>query len=232
MEHSDAIRLRAAEKYVLGELSTQLRDEYEEHYFACHECAIELKATVAFVDGSRTALCTENLVASRKPEAVPSIGGWFGWLRPAFAVPVFAALLLVLGYQNLVTIPHLKSASIASIAGFDGDLVSLIGANSRSESAKRIRVHGTKPAILELDVPSTGEFTNYVCQLQDEKGQSVYEDRISADVAKKTVHLIVPGGRLQSQKYSLVISGENAVKPGIPSQTEIDRLAFTVEILP
>jgi anti-sigma factor RsiW len=50
MDHREAIRLQAAERYVLGELTKDLRDEYEEHYFDCAECAADVKATAAFVD--------------------------------------------------------------------------------------------------------------------------------------------------------------------------------------
>ncbi len=38
MNHSEALQLQAAEKYILGELAPELRDEYEEHYFECEEC--------------------------------------------------------------------------------------------------------------------------------------------------------------------------------------------------
>ena len=47
------MRLQAAEKYVLGELAEELREAYEEHYFDCQECATEVIATAAFVDGAR-----------------------------------------------------------------------------------------------------------------------------------------------------------------------------------
>jgi len=33
MDHSEALRQQAAEKYVLGELPPPLRDEFEAHYF-------------------------------------------------------------------------------------------------------------------------------------------------------------------------------------------------------
>src|SRR6266404_2189817 len=38
MDHKEAVRLQAAEKYVLGEFPPNLRDEYEEHFFDCAEC--------------------------------------------------------------------------------------------------------------------------------------------------------------------------------------------------
>src|SRR5260370_25370453 len=53
MNHGEAIRLGATEKYVLGELPQSLRDEFEEHYFECLECALALKAAAGFVDNAR-----------------------------------------------------------------------------------------------------------------------------------------------------------------------------------
>jgi anti-sigma factor RsiW len=51
MDHNEAIKLRAAERYALGELPEDVRDAYEEHFFDCAECAMEMKAVSAFVDG-------------------------------------------------------------------------------------------------------------------------------------------------------------------------------------
>ena len=52
MDHNEAVRMRAAEKYVRGELSPVLREGYEEHFFACVACALEVKAAAAFVDNA------------------------------------------------------------------------------------------------------------------------------------------------------------------------------------
>jgi hypothetical protein len=233
MDHSNAMQIHAAEKYVLGELPKPLRDEYEEHYFSCQECAEELKVTAAFLQGSRAILLNEQRAADQMlaAPARPARGAWLGWLRPAFAVPVLAGLLLMISYQNLVTIPRLKSESATAVVGQDADLVSLIGVNSRGGDANALQVHQNRPAILEVDIPATSEYSGYLCRLQDEAGRLVYEDRISSSDAKKSVHLIISQGKLQNQKYALVIFGEGSARPQAPSQTEIDRIAFTVEIL-
>ena len=52
MDHNEAVRMRAAGKYILGELSPVLREQYEEHFFACVACALEVKAAAAFVDSA------------------------------------------------------------------------------------------------------------------------------------------------------------------------------------
>src|SRR3989440_65285 len=224
MDHTEALRLQAAEKYVLGELSQPLRDEYEEHYFDCQECAEELRATVAFVDSARGVLRAEVPARKEEQAAAPRRAGWLMWLRPAFAVPAFAVLLLVVGYQNFVTIPGLQRS--ATSGGQSADFVSLIGANSRGEGAQAYQIHGDRPAILEVDIPTTEGFANYNCQLQDASGHVVYEQRVSAADAKRTVHMIVPGGQLRAGSYMLRVLGEQASGQGSPA--EVERLTFTV----
>ena len=226
MDHAEALRVQAAEKYVLGELSQPLRDEYEEHYFDCRECAAELKATVAFVDSARGVL-RQIPARSGAQTGAQRRAGWLAWWRPRFAVPAFAALLLVLGYQNFVTIPNLHR-SVAS-SGQAGDLVSLIGANSRSEGVRAYQIHGDRAAILELDIPTNGGFTRYDCQLHDASGRLVYEQRVAAADAKRTVHLIVPAGRLRAGNYTLTVLGEQASEQGAAS--EVERLTFAVEFV-
>jgi len=75
MDHNDAIQLQAAVKYVLGELSQVQRDEYEEHYFDCAECAVDIKALATFADTAREVLRQEKANQLAK-EALPARGGW------------------------------------------------------------------------------------------------------------------------------------------------------------
>ena len=44
MDHNEAVRIQATEKYVLGELPPPLRNEFDEHFFECQECAQDVKA--------------------------------------------------------------------------------------------------------------------------------------------------------------------------------------------
>ena len=48
--------MQAAARYVLGELSLVLREEYEKHFFDCAACALDVQAVAAFVDNVREVL--------------------------------------------------------------------------------------------------------------------------------------------------------------------------------
>jgi anti-sigma factor RsiW len=53
MGHDEAVRILATEKYLLGELSPELRDQFEEHLFDCQRCAFDLRATATFLDHAK-----------------------------------------------------------------------------------------------------------------------------------------------------------------------------------
>src|SRR5215471_6981152 len=101
MDHTEAIRLTAAERYLLDELSPEQRDQFEEHFFDCAECALDLQAATAFIEQSKKILAEEQqTVTAPRPQPAKVQAGWRSWFRPAFAVPVFASLLAVIGYQS------------------------------------------------------------------------------------------------------------------------------------
>jgi hypothetical protein len=230
MDHSEALRLQAAEKYVLGELTPELRDQYEEHYFDCQECAGDVKTAVAFVDGTRAILRETGQDAKTQPVSPGGFGLWH-WLRPVVTVPLLAALLLMLTYQGVVVIPQLKRQAASAVTP-QADFVSLIGANSRGDAPKVLQIHRDRPAILEVDIPAQSEFSGYNCRLLDEAGSVVYSARVSAADARQTVHLIVPGGRLRPARYNLVILGEGSASSAAGDPREVSRLTFTVEFIP
>jgi hypothetical protein len=228
MDHSEALKLQAAEKYVLGELSPALRDEYEEHYFDCQDCAADLKAAVAFGDASRAQFRSEPREVLLDPELAPRT--WLAWLRPTVLVPALAVIVAALAYQSLVTIPHLERATATPTAG-SASFISLIGANSRGEAAKSFAVQQNQPVILEVDIPPDSRFSSYLCQIQDAAGHVAYQSQVSAADARQSVHLIVPAGTLQPQTYTLRILGQRAgSEPGAPP--DVTRFNFTIAFRP
>jgi hypothetical protein len=58
MGHDEAVRILATEKYLLGELHPELRDQFEEHLFDCQACAMDLWAAATFLEHSKVLLST------------------------------------------------------------------------------------------------------------------------------------------------------------------------------
>lgn len=237
MDHKDAVRLQAAEKYVMGELPQEQRDEYEEHYFDCPECGEDVKATVAFMESARQVVREGALEPARARSLAPSPSGWFGWLRPAFAIPALAALALFIGYQNGVTIPHLKqapslssSAPAVQIVGASLHLLgSVRGGSEGGVSLATLKVQPGESFILNFDFTPASTSASYRWELADQAGHAVNEGNLDGGMSNKSVSLAVLGGVRQPGKYNLIFfnAASSTVKP--TSNNELQRLTFAVE---
>ncbi|MGC1167666.1 MAG: hypothetical protein WA785_10460 [Candidatus Acidiferrales bacterium] len=232
MEHTEAVQLKAAERYVLGELTGDLRAQYEDHYFGCAECAADLKLAAMFAANTRAELEAEVATARLAAPAVAarkSAGsGWFaGFLRPSFAVPVFALLLLFAGYQNLIVIPHLKSAA-PSAAPQTLPSYSLITAGSRGGEPLTITVSANKPFSLYIDIPPEKKFSQYICEVVNASGAIEYSLNISGQEAQNSVQLLMPPATLKPGNYALVVRGLATLEAAASSATEVARYPFTL----
>jgi Putative zinc-finger len=236
MDHSEAVRLQAAEKYLLGELPREQHAAFEEHYFDCAACAEEMKATVAFLESARQVAreeITQVIDDKRLVRNPQATGGWFGWLRPAFAVPVFAALLLLIGYQNGVTIPNLKQAPAGVVVGEGAKSFSLQSADSRGESgsAVKIAVGAREDFRLDVDMPGNSS-SGYTCQIEDESGKVLATIAVSAEEAKNTVTRVIRGGSLKPGRYTIAIFKGQPPSVQAGNQGAAAQKSFVVEFVP
>jgi hypothetical protein len=230
MDHNEAVQLQAAVKYVLGELSRSQREEYEEHYFDCGECAVDLEAAAAFADTSREVFRHEADKSVGR-EWAPARARWFGWLRPAFAVPVFAALLVVIIYQNSITIPKAKEEAARGSAQLFASSFSLQMANVRGGDEIKVQVPKNESFALKFDFTPSRKFGSYIGQLEDASGRSLLQVNIPGSLTNKEAQLVVPGGLLQPGKYALVFT-DNPGSNVQSNKEELLRLGFSVEFLP
>jgi hypothetical protein len=208
MDHSESIRLMAAEKYLLGELAPELREQFEEHFFDCQECALDVRAGAALVEHSKVVLSEPVAVSpARVPVPVRAKPAWLGWLRPSFVVPVLAVLLVVIGYQNLVTYPNLKG----EVAVVNRPLIlasaSLINANTRGAGRTVVSVRQGEPFLLFVDIPADTRFSSYVAELDGPGGNSEWSLTIPTETTKDTVPIRVPAGNHGAGVYTLVVRG-------------------------
>jgi hypothetical protein len=231
MNHTEAVQEMAAERYFLEELSPDQRDAFEEHLFDCPKCALDVRSCAAFLDETRI-----QLPAMATEDVKPRQGSWqagkptrfFSWWRPVFAVPAFAALLLVTSYQNLVTLPALRTAAnqphIVPVAP-------LYGA-TRGGARAIIKADRTQGISLPVDLSAdsdAGKFVSYSFELDDPQGKAAWTGTMTASSQNASgdsqVSIVIPGGLLKSGAFSLVVSGIKANG----DRTELERYVFDIE---
>lgn len=233
MNHNEAVKEMAAERYLLEELTPEARDAFEEHLFDCAECALDVRAGSAFMDEAKIQLpeiAAGLAVLHETAKSKEKRNRWFSWWRPAFVVPAFAALLMVVGYQNLVTFPALHSSAneprIVPIAP-------LYGA-TRGETHITItadRIHGIAlPVDLPIE-PGTRAYVSYSFDLNDPQGELAWTGTIASPAqqpgADLQLSIVLPGRTLNSGTYSMAVSGVGADG----SRTAVERYVFDV-VLP
>ena len=242
MNHSEAIQQMMAERYLLDELTPDVREDFEEHLFDCPECALDLRAGAAFVEAAKAqlprltgAFPTPAPSRSRKPRSLRGWSlrdgvpreWWRRWLQPAFAVPAFASLLLVLGYQNLVTYPGLRAtASQPRLVPW----APLHGA-TRGGSLQTITADRRHGVALPIELPaqsSPDAYASYCFDLYDPQGKLAWTGAQAAPNVNDSqrLSLMIPGAMLQSGAYSLVVSGVGAHG----ERKVIDRYAFDLRL--
>jgi hypothetical protein len=215
MNHSEAVEQMVSERYLLNELTPDARDAFEEHAFNCPECALDLRAGAVFVHEAKVQL--PELVASHarnsKAKSREKQNFWFSLWRPAFAAPAFAALLMVVGYQNFVTLPALRqSANEPRLAPLAPLHSATRGATLPTFTADRN--HGVAlPVDLVID-PEVAPATSYSFDLRDPQGKLVWTGGLPATAqgtgGDQSFSLTIPGGMLQSGPYSLMVTSVTA----------------------
>jgi hypothetical protein len=231
MDHNEAVRLQAAEKYVLGEFPPNLRDEFEEHFFDCAECAVDVKAIAAFADGSREVLRAETEKLAEK-KAAPIGAGWLRWFRPVIAVPAFAALLLIIGYQSFVAIPKAKEAAASGASQILFSSHSLRGVNTAGEEGRTLSIRPDEAFFLNFDFVPTRSFDSYIAQLEDAEGRVLLRAKIAGGNANQEAHFPISAGMLHPGKYVLAFYGDPGASGKINPQNDAGRLPLTVEFRP
>ena len=220
MDHKDAVRLQATERYLLNELDPDQLDQFEEHLFDCPECALNVRAAAMFVEQSKSVLLHPSpTVAVPVPPPVPA--GWLAWLKPAFAVPLLAALVAVIGYQNLVVFPGMKQAT--NLIGILPSASMNVG--TRSATTATVRPKPGEGFVLLVNLPAENRFASYVADLYDPAGKIKCSVPISPEAANDTVPLRIPGQR-ESGIYTLAVRG---IQPDGRS-SEIGRQPFELRL--
>ena len=216
MEHEEAVQNLVAERYLLGELTENDRDAYEEHMFSCPVCFEQIKAGTEFVGGLRR-MGAEKPVA----EQAPAMPGFFAALRQPLTALAFAVLTIVSGIS-------LHQYRVIS----DFKQTQVMPAFFLSDGARAAAVQLTVPAnsqfVLKIQLLEPGDFKSYEGRLLTEFGNAGDPFPISAELAqaKETLQIRLHSGSLRPGTYSLVVEG---ISPD-GHKTELTKYNFQLQL--
>lgn len=232
MDHSEAVRLHAVEKYVLKELPPEQQEEFEAHYFDCAECARDLQALFTFLSVSRKVLEEQPEPIDPSTSTAAPRAGWFSWLRPVIAVPAMAAMAAILIFQNVVTIPGLHHQVSPERAAVVYESSYRLQGATRGENVSKISIHPDQGFALDFDFAPSRLCDSYQGSLINPQESVLLTFDLRGEAANKELHLVVPGNRLRPGMYALSIVGQSGTAASQVKTEEVLHIPFMVEYLP
>lgn len=215
MNHTESLQLMAAERYLLDELTADQRDAFEQHAFDCMECSLDLRAGAAFIHEAKVQLPQLTQTAPSAPPSVPArpklIKKWWTMFwQPAFAAPVFATLLAIIAFQNLSTIPALRSAATEPrVAPWAS-----VHTGTRGGAHTVVQADPSQGAVLLIDAPADSSFTSYDFELYDAANKLSWSHSLpvsaDANAAAATLSLYLPPAKWRPGSYTLSFFGRTS----------------------
>jgi hypothetical protein len=229
MDHDLVVRQQMTERYLLDELDPVARDEFEEHFFDCPDCASDVRACALFVEHSKVALARESEpVRGSVPASAPAPAqaGWFaglrGMLRPAFAIPVLAVLLAVIGYQNLVTYPQMQQAlNRPQVLPW-----AQVNVGTYGSEGPVVATRAGEGFLLFVRIPPEGGYAHYQADLYNPAGKLESSFTIPAVAGQDQWPVRIAGANRPAGGYTLSVHGITAAG----ESKEVGRASFELQI--
>lgn len=214
MDHETALERKTCERYVLGELSEPERDDFEEHFFSCTECAEDVRAAAALIANMKAVFRETR----EKPASAPRFFHWPAmsrWLMVSAAVNV--VLLASLGF--FVTGVTRRPPGLTTPRFFETFVIP--GTARRSSSPGVIACSELCGLTFELDPDRT--FQQYRYEIFDSNGSRKMQGFLPAPRdSDAELHLILPAYSLNTGRYWLVLRGISG-----NDMSEVARVVFT-----
>lgn len=217
MDHAEAMKMGAVERYVLGDLSVSEVEEFERHFFDCPQCSEELRAVAILQDNARAVFAGQSSrpitvgAPAREPEKKAPRASWWNFriLAPVLAMLVAAAFLgFAAGERRLGPAPQ-------SVAEFP------LYAAARGEETVIAPPAGARFFTLYLDKTWDGDFPSYRASFAS-GGAEKFALPLAAPAAGQSIHILIPRDALAAGRYTLSISAAGGA--------ELARYPFTLRI--
>jgi hypothetical protein len=205
MDHEVANKTQAVERYLLGEMPLEEREAFEEHYFACQDCAEQLRAGSELTRDLKLVL-REGVPARQTPSL------WTSWLRFPALVPACAALFLavVVGYQNLAVLPALKAPrALGEAVILDGQTRSGLPKMSQGD-----------PLLFKMALDGVTAADRLRAEIEGAGGRTIQAGNVPTPQNKQPLEVFFPG-TLEPGRYTIVVRE-------VPDGREVARSSFEI----
>ena len=229
MNHQNALKEMAVERYLLGELCGASLDSFEEHLFECAECAADVKSGATFIAAVRTELSPlRRVTAASNPKRTSS---WTSWLKSPWTLgPALAACLLALCFQTFVQQPRMRQElAQAQTPSILNPLV-LANAGARGDSIPVIIAPEHGSFVLSLDVPATGGFSSYLCSLYAPDGSLLWKTTITPEQARDALLINIPTGKTKEGLNIFLIQGLTTSGSSSGTLEDLARYKFQLKV--
>jgi hypothetical protein len=221
MDHKTAVKIHAAERYVLDEFSPDERTDFEKHYFGCIECADDVRAASILAANAKVVIVEgeANTIAALRSSGRPK------W-RLSWGLVASAALNLVLlggiGLQGLRLGPRKAPAT-----SMDAQFYQSFGVPAASRAEMKILQvpAGSRFFGARFDLMAGQHFESYEYQILDGAGTLRSGQSLKAPAANSSeLQLAVPVSSLAPGEYVFVLLGRQQDKP-----VEISRARLSIQ---
>ncbi|MGH9718791.1 MAG: zf-HC2 domain-containing protein [Bryobacteraceae bacterium] len=219
MDHGVAVDTKATIRYLLGEMTEQERDDFEEHYFSCPECAGDVEASRIFIANGRD-LCRSSV---QKHTAKTR---WFlapGWATPTLAA-VCAALVVAVGVQMFSVTPSLRRELAQATAPQFVPEIPLLGV---ARSPDRVWEVPARTSHVTLVFYFSEPFEKVSYEIRDSVPAIREMHVLPAPSRQPSARLQVPTSRLQPGEYELILRGLSGANSATIGRCRIRVLAST-----
>jgi hypothetical protein len=221
MDHLDADKTKAVERYMLGDLSVSEVEEFERHFFDCPQCSEELRALTIFQANARAVFGEQDPAPiPARVHAPQSAAGWWRGFSPLFWnrpwATALAALVIGIFAGYMAFQMHEGAQAIVEYPLY---------AQARGEETVVSPVAGSKIYAVYFDKTWEGDYGTLRAVVRDASGAEKFSVSFPPGAPGEAIHIKIPTRELASGKYVLVMTGINA-----GTETELARFPYTLQI--
>jgi hypothetical protein len=221
MDHTEAVRSSAAERYTIGDLPVAEVEEFERHFFECSQCSEELRALSVLAANARAVFAevpapvlAPKVAPQPQPRVIEKVRAW--WREPWVLGPAFAALAVIV-FMSFGPGMHQTSAKIEQVDAFP------LFASSRGSETLVTPSANADSFTLYMDKTWEGSADSYHAVIRDEEGgkeRAVFS--LKDRGAGRFLEISIPAHSLAPGRYVLAVEGTSG------QNTDLARYPFTL----